>query len=423
MPSPVAQVRTWLGRRYLRKLRERNFDFTDLRLLPESALVPLRRDGLDPVPELLRLGERGPITRLPLRLGVPVWLVTGHALAKSVLSDTDAFSNDFAHLDAAGIDAGLDPGGLGFSDAPAHTRLRRLLAPEFTVRRLNALTARIEEIVADRLDGMAAAGPRVDLVREFALPVPSLLICELLGVPYADRADFQRLSAARFNVVEGAGAPLSALTESLAYLRDLVARQRRSPSDGLLGRLVREHGDDIGDDELAGLADGLLTGGFETTASMLALGSLVLLRDPVAAARLRDDDTAVAPVVEELLRYLTVVQVAFPRFARADIELAGTRICRGDIVLCSLSAADRDPTVGADLDRFDPGRDPQPHLAFGYGVHRCLGAELARRELRVAYPALLRRFPDLRLAVPTEELEFRKISLVYGIDALPVLLT
>jgi cytochrome P450 len=186
--------------------------------------------------------------------------------------------------------------------------------------------------------------------------------------------------------------------------------------------LVNEYGDDITDIELAGLTDGLLTGGLETTTSMLALGALVLLQDPATRSAVHDDDDSVAPFVEELLRYLTVVQVAFPRLARKDITIGGRSILAGDIVLCSLSGANRDARQGPDMERFDPTRPVPPHLAFGHGLHRCIGAELARMELRAAYPALVRRFPGIALAVRPEELAYRKLSFVYGVETLPVTL-
>lgn len=264
----------------------------------------------------------------------------------------------------------------------------------------------------------------MDLVEHFAMPVPALVICELLGVPYEDRDDFQQFSVARFDVFGGAGASFSAVSQSLDYLRGIVAEQRRNPGDGLLGMLVREYGDSITDEELTGLADGVLTGGLETTASMLALGTLILLQNPEHFTALRDaeDPEAVAaPFVDELLRHLTVVQTAFPRFAREDVEIGGVQISGGDIVLVSLSAADRDARLGEDMDRFDPSRQVTgSHLAFGYGIHRCIGAELGKMELRAAFPQLVRRFPELKLAVEPRDLEFRKLSIVYGVDSLPV---
>jgi cytochrome P450 len=186
--------------------------------------------------------------------------------------------------------------------------------------------------------------------------------------------------------------------------------------------IIKDHGDEVDDRELAGLADGVLTGGFETTASMLALGALVLLEDREAFAKVRDDDTAINQFVEELLRHLTVVQVAFPRFARTDLVIGGKHIAKGDVVVCSLSGANRDESLGVDMESFDPSRKSASHLAFGYGIHRCIGAELARMELRAAYPALVRRFPNMRLHGAQSDLVFRKTSVVYGVEALPVVL-
>lgn len=396
-----------------------------LSLLPESALMPLKRDGLVPDPELRRHRERGGVERIKLPLGVRAWLVTGYEESKVVLGGTALFSNDFRQLaGVVGFEEDQDPGGLGFADPPQHTRLRRVLTPEFTGRRLSRLAPRIERIVTDTIDELAAAEGPVDLVSAFALPIPSLSICELLGVPYEDREDFQRLSTARFDLLEGAEASLAAVNDALPYLRGLVEAQRREPGEGLLGRLVRDHGDEFTDQELAGLADGLLTGGLETTTSMLALGTVLLLQDPAAMALLRDEESstngAVDKFVEELLRYLTVVQVAFPRFAREDVEIGGKHIQRGDVVVCSLTGANRDARLGADMEAFDPHRGSVHHVAFGFGIHRCVGAELAKIELRAAFPALVRRFPDMRLAVPAGELSYRKRSIVHGIDRLPI---
>ena len=397
-----------------------------LSMLPDSALVPLKRDRLDPVKELGQLREKEPVSRIKLPFGVRAWLVTGYDESKAVLAAADAFSNDFRHVvTTAGLDEGHRAGGLGFADPPDHTRLRRMLTPEFTVRRLSRLGPQIEATIAGQLDAMQVAAQRdgsVDLLEHFALPIPSLIICELLGIPYEDRADFQRLSAARFDFLGGADGSLGAISESVAYVLDVVKRQRVEPGPGLLGMLVTEYGDDITDIELAGLTDGLLTGGLETTASMLALGALVLLQDPVTFAEVRERDDKISPFVEELLRYLTVVQVAFPRLAREDIGVGGQTIMAGDIVLCSLSGANRDARQGSDMERFDPTRPPAQHLAFGHGIHRCIGAELARMELRAAYPALVRRFPDIRLNMRPEDLPYRKLSFVYGVDALPVTL-
>jgi cytochrome P450 len=396
-----------------------------LSMLPPSALVPLQRDGLDPVDELGRRRAEAPVSRLKLPFGMRAWLVTGYEESKAVLAASGVFSNDFTNLiGTVGITAEQNPGGLGFTDPPDHTRLRKLLTPEFTGYRLRRLGPRIEAIVAGQLDEMeslARTQRAVDLVQTFALPIPSLTICELLGVPYDDREEFQRLSTTRFDLLGGVTGSLGAISESMEYLLGIVKRQRVEPGDGMLGMLVREHGDDLSDHELAGIADGLLTGGLETTASMLALGTIVLLQNADSRNAIRDRDDAVDPFVEELLRYLTVVQVAFPRFARQKVKVGGRTIEPGDIVLCSLSGANREGGAGG-LERFDPGRAARPHLAFGHGLHRCIGAELARMELRTAYPALVRRFPDIRLAVDPSELSYRKLSFVFGVDTLPVTL-
>jgi cytochrome P450 len=418
-----SRVIGWLGRRYFARAQKNGFDLSKISFLPDTALMPLKRDGLDPVRELGRIRAKAPISKVDLPFGMNAWLVSGYDEAKAVLGRANGFSSDFANLVGnAGVTEDQNPGGLGFADPPVHTRLRRLLTPEFTMRRLSRLTPRIGSIVAEQLDAMEKTDGPVDLWQAFALPIPSLTICELLGVPYEDRDEFQRLSTARFDLFGGAGASLGAISESLAYLLEIVKKQRQSPGDGLLGMLIKEHGEEISDRELAGLADGVLTGGLETTASMLALGALVLLQDPETFKLIRDDDTAINRFVEEALRYLTVVQMAFPRFATEEMEIAGVKIASGDIVLVSLSGANRDDALGEDMVRLDPARQTLSHLAFSYGIHRCIGAELARMELRAAYPALVRRFPAMRLAVAPDELAFRKVSIVYGVDSLPVLL-
>ncbi|MBU2665158.1 cytochrome P450 [Actinoplanes bogorensis] len=368
------------------------------RRLPDGVLLPLRRDGLDPSAELL---DRDPVSRMPVPFGLRVWLVTGYEPVREVLGSLDGYSNDFGKFAGrVGLSVGADPGGLGFADPPVHTRLRKALTPEFTMRRLRRLQPRIEQIVREQLETLTN-----DLWHEFALPVPALTICELLGVPYRDREHFQQLSMARFDMIDGAGASLGAVGDSLTYFHDLIARERRSPGDGLLGSLIRAHGDAIDDRELAGLADGVLTGGLETSASMIALGAYALMTEPARRQQLATDRDR---VVEELLRYLTVVQVAFPRVATRDHRVGGVAIRAGDVVVCSLSGANR-----------DPGRAGS-HVAFGYGIHRCIGAELARMELRVAYPALFERYPDIRPAVPAGELTFRRASIVFGLESLPI---
>ena len=421
MTSLVSAVRSQVLGLVARRFAGGNGPYAGLSMLPDKILWPLHRDGLDPVPQMAGKRAEQPVSRLPLPFGMRAWLVTGYEPVRQVLGSVDGYSNDFGKFAGrVGISVQQDPGGLGFADPPVHTRLRKMLTPEFTMRRLTRLQPRIETIVAGRLDAMAAAGTRADLWHDFALPVPALTICDLLGVPYADREYFQKLSTTRFDLADGAGGALDAVGESLAYIGGLIEEQRRSPGDGLLGSLIRAHGDDIDDRELAGLADGVLTGGLETSASMLALGALVLMTNPVMGDRMREGE-GVDRMVDELLRYLTVVQVAFPRVALKDVRVGDADIREGDVVICSLSGANRDDLIGPDPHAIDPHRTPnRSHLAFGYGFHRCVGAELARMELRIAYPALVRRFPEMKPAVPPVELRFRRASIVFGLDELPV---
>lgn len=395
-----------------------------LPIVPKRLTMPLRRDGVDPVPALGAKRETEPVRKLSRILGRNVWLVTSYEQSRAVLADTASYSNDIRPLTGLG-DSGASSaiGGLGFTDPPDHTRLRRFLTPEFTKRRLARLQPTIDRIVAERLDALATGGAVVDIVAEFAFPVPFLVICDLLGLAPEDRERFRGLGDARFDVAGGGPGTFGAMSNSRRFLLDRVREQRSNQSDGLIGALIRDHGEAIDDVELAGLADGVFTGGYETSASMLALGTLTLLRHRDIYARLRRDDDAVGPIVEELLRYLSVVQIAFPRFARYDLRLFGKNVKAGDIVVCSLSGANRDPALGDYPDRFDPdyaAAGPRSHLAFGHGLHRCVGAELGRMELRSALPALARRFPDMELAADPGELAFRDLSIVYGMKKLPV---
>lgn len=391
-------------------------------VLPKKVTMPLRRIELDPLPALASKRTHDPVSKLSRVLGMNVWLVSGYEQARAVLSDRDSYSTDIRSLlgGKGADDEQASIGGLGFTDPPDHTRLRTMLVPEFTGKRLAALQPMIERIVEHQLDVLEAGGDVVDFVADFSFPIPFMVICELLGLPVEDRERFRLLGHARFDVTGGGAGTFGAMSESREFLMGAITAQRDNPGDGMLGAILRKHGNDIDDNELAGLADGVFTGGYETSASMLALGMLTLLRDPDTLRLIRDDDSAVDRIVSELLRYLSVVQISFPRFARTDLELFGRRIKKGDVVVCSLSGANRDDAFGGDADTFNPLRDERPHLAFGHGFHRCIGSELARLELRVAFKALARRFPDITLAVDPGALKFRELSIVYGVESLPV---
>ncbi len=403
-------------------------DLSRIKFIPEPTKIPLRRNGVDPLPEIAEYRATSPVRLLPMPFDFRLWLVTGHVEGRQVLTDRSSYSNDIRHLfHGDGPSTADDVGGLGFTDAPLHTRLRKIVTPEFTMRRLARLEPMIDDIVEAQLDELelaASGGGPVDLAKHVAFPVPFQTICALLGLDYEDQESFARLGSARFDATLG-GAAFGAVSQQREFLFEAVRRQRKDPGPGLIGQILREEGETISDSDLAGLADGIFTGGFETTAGMIALGTLVLLRDPEHAAIVRDGTREeVDRVVEELLRHLAVVQVAFPRFAREDMDLFGQPIRAGDAVIVSLSGANRDPAAAGDRpEEFDPRRVPSSgHLAFGHGVHRCIGAELARIELRSALPRLLRRFPDLAVATAESGLDFRQLSFVYGVDALPVTL-
>ena len=417
----LASVKQRLAMRTLERTMSNGLDLRKLRFFPESWKVPFKRNGLDPVPELTQLRETEPVSQLAHLFGRGIWLVTGYDQVRAVLAAGDDFSNDLGQfVPQEGRDAKDQVGGLGMTDPPNHTTLRRYLTPEFTKKRLARLEPLIEGIVAERLDAMEAAGPDVDLVRDFAFPVPFEVICELLGLPVDDRAKFHSLGVARFDLSTGASGSFDAAGHSRDFLISSVAKQRAAPGPGLIGALLTDHGDELDDVTLGGLADGVFLGGYETSASMLSLGAYLLADNPEAMALCREDDETVDRVIEELLRYLTVVQLAFVRFARRDLELGGQQIHAGDVVGVSLLTANRDPALGADLETFDPHREPTRHLAFGHGLHRCVGSELARMELRIALRALAHRFPDLHVTADVSDLDFRKLSAVYGVEALPV---
>lgn len=403
--------------------RKGGIDLARITFIPEPTKVPLQRQGTDPVPRMAELRRTAPLSLLPMPFDFRVWLVSGYEESRAILTDRDSYSNDIRHLFTGdGPATSDDIGGLGFTDPPLHTRLRRIVTPEFTMRRLARLEPDVAEIVDAGLDAMEAAGSPVDLAKHLAFPVPFQTICHLLGLSDFESEAFEKLGSARFDITGGAAA-FGAVSEQREFLFEAVARQREDPGAGLIGQIIRDEGEEISDVDLAGLADGIFTGGFETTAGMIALGTIVLMRNPEHVALVRDGSPEdVDRVVEELLRYLAVVQVAFPRFAKEDMELFGQTIRKGDVLIASLSSANRDEvSAGPDGESFDPLRVPaSSHLAFGHGIHRCIGAELARMELRILFPRLFQRFPDLALAKPEEELSFRQLSFVYGVDELPV---
>jgi cytochrome P450 len=381
-------------------------------------------------PPLYRLRRTDePVSRLAWPGGETGWLLTRYSDVRAVLSDP-RFSSQRGVL-ANPIKA-LPPGTVEFQrslpaqiltlDPPEHTRYRRTVAAYFTVRRMRALAAHVAEIVADHLDALAATPPPADLVAAFALPIPSLVICEMLGVPYADRAEFQRRSVMILAVDSDPEAAVQARHEIRASIHDLAVAKRRHPADDMLSDLTRlpvaEGG--LDDEEVASLGTTLLIAGHETTANMLSLGTLTLLEHPAQLAALRADPALLGGAVEELLRYLTILQFGLVRTATEDVEIGGQLIRAGEPVLASLVAANRDPHRFPDPETLDVTRAHSAHVAFGHGVHQCVGQQLARVEMKAAFGALLERFPTLRLAVPLEEVPVKATAIIYGPRALPV---
>ncbi|MFD3442759.1 cytochrome P450 [Streptomyces sp. NPDC058685] len=390
----------------------------------EPVQLPLDRAAgcpFDPPGELAPLREQDPLRPMRYPDGHIGWLATGHAAVRALAADP-RFSSRYELMHYPFPGAGvteLPPAPLGDMtgiDPPEHTRYRRLLAGRFTVRRMRELTARVEEITTDHLDAMERHGGPLDLVQAYAHPVPALMICELLGVPDADRAPFQALAAAVSGLDVTEEEQFTACTALQDTMRELVAAKRVRPTDDLLSDLTDS---DLSDAELAGVGSFLLAAGLDTTANMIGLGTFALLTHPTQADALRADPDLADTAVEELLRYLSIAHTGV-RVALEDVELEGRLIRAGDSVTVSVQAANRDPAKFADPDTLDLRRKATGHLAFGHGIHQCLGQQLARVELRVALPALFTRFPDLRLAAGAQDVPLRTGMNIHGVHRLPV---
>ncbi|MBP2478493.1 cytochrome P450 [Crossiella equi] len=377
----------------------------------------------DPPAELAGLRAQRPLTRMVFPDGHHGWLATSHEVIRAVLADP-RFSNrrEIMHSPLPGmvaVEGGFppaQPGDFLGMDAPEHTRYRRLLTGKFTVRRMRLLTERVEQITAEHLDRMAQAGGPLDLVAHYAQPIPALMICELLGVPVEQRGFFQERTATLNDSNASPEELMTAMNEIGGLLYSLVQAKRAEPTDDLLSDLTTT---ELTDEELANVAALLLGAGLDTTANLLALGVFALLQHPGQLAALRDGAVGTAPAVEELLRYLSITPTGV-RTATADVELAGHLVRAGESVALSVQAGNRDPQVYPDPDRLDLGRRAGGHLGFGHGIHQCLGQQLARVETQVAFPALFRRFPTLRLAVPAEQVPLRLGQDIYGVHQLPV---
>jgi cytochrome P450 len=382
----------------------------------------------DPPPELAALQAQGPLVRVRLWDGSTPWLVTRHAGQRALLADPRISANvahpGYPHPSESFRERRARFRAFIGLDDPEHARLRRMVNAPFASRRAEALRPAIQAIV-DELIGKLLAGPKpADLVAAFALPVPSLVICQLLGVPYADHDFFQFQSRTLINRVTAPAAAQEAQRALHGYLRGLITRKLADPADDLLSRLAieRVRTGELTRREVASIGILLLVAGHETTANMITLGTLALLDQPDQLAALREtrDPTLIAGAVEELLRYLSIVHSGRRRVALADIEIGGQVIRAGEGVIMPNDLANRDTSVFEDPGRLDIHRDARRHLSFGFGVHQCLGKPLAQVELQVAYSTLYRRIPTLSLATAVEDLRFEHEGLVYGIHELPV---
>ncbi|MEU7554328.1 cytochrome P450 [Streptomyces sp. NPDC044571] len=377
---------------------------------PPTAYAPLR--------------ESRPLSRVTLFDGRSVWVVTGHAEARALLGDgrLSADRQNAYFPTPTRRFKGLQnrrTALLGVDD-PVHNTQRRMLIPSFTLKRTAALRPRIQETVDRLIDAMVAGGPRAELVSAFALPVPSMVICALLGVPYADHEFFEAQSRRLLRGPEPSDVE-AAREELNGYLADLIERKRTQRGDGLLDELVarRLETGETDVEELVSLAAILLIAGHETTANMISLGTFTLLRHPEQLAELRADPSLMSAAVEELMRFLSIAD-GMLRVATEDIEIGGVRIRADDGIVFSTSVINRDEAVFAEPDVLDWHRPDRHHLGFGFGVHQCLGQNLARAEMEIALGTLFERLPGLRLAEDPDRIPFKPGDTIQGMVELPV---
>ncbi len=391
----------------------------------EPLTVPASRGAtcpFDPPPAYQHALREEPVSKVSLWDGSQCWMVTRHADVKTVLRD-QRFSADASIPGFPFVTEGrraVSSGQISFirMDDPEHARLRRMLTADFMIKRTEAMRPRIQQIVDDFLDRMIEGKSSADLVAEFALPIPSLVICAMLGVDYADHEFFQDRSSVMLRNSATSGEIEHARNELHGYLRRLAVSKRAAPDESLISRLAARQ--ELTDDQIAAMGLLLLIAGHETTANMTSLSTVALLRDPEQLAKLRAEPSLVKGAVEELLRYLSIVHTGLTRVATEDITVGGRTIRAGEGVLLMIASANRDEEVFAQADSLDVSRESRRHLAFGFGVHQCLGQPLARVELQIALETLFRRLPTLRLDIEPEKIRYRDDMAVYGVHELPV---
>ena len=385
----------------------------------------------NPYPTLARLRTEAPVFRTyDPQLNSETWLLTRYDDSIALLKDGRFTKNleTKAQLRAENDDAMAGAAQainkhMLMVDPPDHTRLRTLVHKAFTPRMIDNLAPRIQQIADDLIDKVQAQGT-MELIEDFALPLPIIVIAELLGVPLEDRARFRDWS--NVIVFEGLGGDqervATATLEFIMYFHEMFDQRRASPQDDLITGLVRveEDGNTLDPQELISMVFLLLVAGHETTVNLIANGILSLLKHPAQLQRLKDNPALIRPAIEEMLRYEGPVGTSTMRWALEDLEIRGQKIARGEMVMTSLLSANRDPAEFTDPDTFDITRDPNRHIAFGHGIHYCLGAPLARLEGSLAINTLLRRLPDLQLAVPVDDLRWKPYLLLHTMEAMPV---
>jgi cytochrome P450 len=354
--------------------------------------------------------------------GQPTWIVSRYQDIRAALVDPRLSADTLSNLIRPSSEEST-PVIFARIDDPEHHRLRRMMTSQFTFRRTEAMRPQIQELVDHYLNKMIDAGPPADIVRDFALPVPSLVIALLLGVPLEDLELFQHNTSVGLDVNSTEEQRVQGFAEMYGYIQELVARKAREPGDDLISRLVTDYvaTGQLDHDTVAVNGVIMMQAGHETTANMISLGTVALLEHPDVFERLgQTDDTAViAHAVEELLRYLTIVHAQVDRIATEDLTIAGQLIRAGDRLLMNLPAGNWDSEFVDSPEKLDIQRNARGHLAFGYGTHQCIGANLARVEMQVAFATLARRLPGLQLAVPPDELRFKQAD-IYGMKELPV---
>ncbi|HKV21301.1 MAG TPA: cytochrome P450 [Mycobacterium sp.] len=392
---------------------------------------PMDRDArcpFAPPPQMLTMNEAKPLSRVRIWNGSTPWLVTGHAVARELFADPrvsvddrlDGFPHWNEHMLAT---VHKRPRSVFTSDAEEHTRFRRMLSKPFTFRRVEALRPVIQDVTNECIDGILGGAQPADLVAKLALPVPTRVISDMLGVPYEDHEFFQEHANAGLARYAAADAMQKGAFSLHQYLINLVEEKQANPSEDAVSDLAeRVTAGEINVKEAAQLGTGLLIAGHETTANMIGIGILALLENPEQAALLRDSDDPkfIANAVEELMRYLSIIQTGQRRIALEDIEIGGERIRAGEGIILDLAPANWDSAAYPEPDKLDLGRDVGQQLGFGYGRHQCVGQQLARAEMQIVFPTLLKRIPTMELAIPFDDVPFKHDRLAYGVYELPV---